>query len=98
MGNVLAVLFTHSRGAYFSVTSFTTYTLTQRSLVAVIQELGREGVLPYSSFFATNQPFNTPLGGLFAQWLVNCIVILAVPSGDAYVFILNSMHLPFFTL
>ena len=56
----------------------------------VIQELGREGILPFSSFFASNRPFNAPLAGLFAQYLVSCIFLIAVPPGDAYIFIVNS--------
>ncbi|KAH8097008.1 amino acid transporter [Cristinia sonorae] len=60
----------------------------------VIQELGRQGVLPFSSFFASNKPFNTPLGGLFAQWLITSFIIAAVPSGDAYHFMLNMSSYP----
>ncbi|KAJ6612557.1 APC amino acid permease [Mycena sp. CBHHK59/15] len=50
----------------------------------VIQELGREGILPYSSFFASNKPFGAPLSGLFTQYLVSCLFVLgprpAMPS------------------
>jgi len=55
----------------------------------VIQELGREGVLPLSSFFASNKPFNAPLPGMFQQWLVTSILVVAVPPGDAFDFMLN---------
>jgi len=68
LGNVLAVLFIHSR---------------------VIRELGREGILPYSSFFASNEPFNAPLPGLFAQWLISSFILISVPPGDAFLFMLN---------
>ncbi|THH27689.1 hypothetical protein EUX98_g6511 [Antrodiella citrinella] len=60
----------------------------------VIQELGREGILPFSSFFASSKPFGTPLAGLFAQWLVTSLVITVVPSGDAYLFMLNMSSYP----
>ena len=60
------------------------------SLRIVIQELGREGVLPFSSFFASNRPFNAPLAGLFTQYLVSCIFLIAVPPGDAYIFLISS--------
>ena len=56
----------------------------------VIQELGREGILPFSSFFASNQPFNAPLAGIFTDYLVSCIYLIAVPPGDAYIFLINS--------
>jgi len=55
----------------------------------LIQELGREGVLPWSSFFASDWPFNTPMAGLFAQWAISSAYILLPPPGDAYLFVLN---------
>ena len=58
-------------------------------LSPVIQELGREGILPYSSIFASSQPFNAPLAGLFAQYLVSCTFLFAVPPGDAYLFLIS---------
>ncbi|PSR78574.1 hypothetical protein PHLCEN_2v7321 [Hermanssonia centrifuga] len=60
----------------------------------VIQELGRERILPFSSFFASNKPFETPLAGLFAQYLVTAFLVVAVPSGDAYLFMLNMSSYP----
>lgn len=30
----------------------------------VNQELGREGILPFSKFWASSKPFNAPLSGL----------------------------------
>ncbi|KAJ7170582.1 high-affinity methionine permease, partial [Mycena crocata] len=53
------------------------------------QELGREGVLPFSKFWASNKPFRSPLAGLALQWFVTIIVILAPPGGDAYNFLLS---------
>ncbi|KAM7189915.1 high-affinity methionine permease [Naviculisporaceae sp. PSN 640] len=60
----------------------------------LVQELGREGVLPFSRFWASNRPFNAPLAGLFEHWLISAIVILAPPPGDAYNFILNLISYP----
>ncbi|KAK7440411.1 hypothetical protein VKT23_017049 [Stygiomarasmius scandens] len=58
------------------------------------QELGREGVLPWSKFWASNKPFNSPLAGLTLQWAVTLIIILAPPGGDAYNFLLNLISYP----
>ncbi|KAF5354599.1 hypothetical protein D9758_011186 [Tetrapyrgos nigripes] len=58
------------------------------------QELGREGVLPWSKFWASNKPFNSPLAGLGLQWAVSLIIILAPPGGDAYNFLLNLISYP----
>lgn len=55
----------------------------------VIQELGREGIPPSSQFFASNKPFNTPMAGLFTQWVVNVLYIIAPPPGDAYLLMVN---------
>ncbi|KAA8903603.1 high affinity methionine permease [Sphaerosporella brunnea] len=60
----------------------------------IVQELGREGVLPFPSFFASNWPFKAPLAGLFEHWLVSVIIMLAPPPGDAYNFILNVITYP----
>jgi len=55
----------------------------------VIQELGREGILPYSWVFASNKPFNAPLAGMATQYLVSCTFLFAVPPGDAYLFLIS---------
>ncbi|OLN81437.1 High-affinity methionine permease 8 [Colletotrichum chlorophyti] len=60
----------------------------------LVQELGREGILPWSRFFASNRPFNAPLAGLFEHWLICVITMLAPPPGDAYDFILNLISYP----
>ena len=55
----------------------------------LVQELGREGILPWSSFFASDWPFHTPLAGSFVQWVVSSTYVLLSPPGDAYLFILT---------
>ncbi|EGC41456.1 high-affinity methionine permease [Histoplasma capsulatum var. duboisii H88] len=60
----------------------------------IIQELGREGVLPFSRFWASNRPFNSPAAGLFEHYLISAIVMLAPPPGDAYNFLLNLISYP----
>ncbi|TGO16881.1 hypothetical protein BTUL_0023g00580 [Botrytis tulipae] len=60
----------------------------------IVQEIGREGILPFSRLWASNKPFNTPFMGLFEHWLVSVIIMLAPPPGDAYNFILNVISYP----
>lgn len=60
----------------------------------IIQQLAREGSLPFSRFFATSRPFNTPFVGLWQHWVICVITILAPPPGDAYNFILNLISYP----
>lgn len=52
----------------------------------LVQELGREGILPFSKLWASNKPLNAPFMGLFEHWLVSVIIMLAPPPGDAYNF------------
>ncbi|KAG6901145.1 hypothetical protein C0995_016511 [Termitomyces sp. Mi166 len=60
----------------------------------VNQELGREGILPFSKFWGSNRPFNAPLAGLAFHWAICLIVIFALPPGDAYSFVINVISYP----
>ncbi|PQE29675.1 high-affinity methionine permease protein [Rutstroemia sp. NJR-2017a WRK4] len=60
----------------------------------IVQEIGREGILPFSRLWASNKPFNTPFMGLFEHWLVSVVIMLAPPPGDAYNFIVNVISYP----
>ncbi|EAZ63087.1 high affinity methionine permease [Scheffersomyces stipitis CBS 6054] len=60
----------------------------------IVQQLGREGALPFSRFFATSRPFSTPFVGLMEHWIVCIITIVAPPPGDAYNFVLNLISYP----
>ncbi|KAF9074561.1 APC amino acid permease [Rhodocollybia butyracea] len=55
----------------------------------VVQELGREGLLPFSAFFASNKPFGAPLAGLFTQYVVSVAFVVLPPPGDAYLFMIS---------
>ncbi|SMN18668.1 similar to Saccharomyces cerevisiae YGR055W MUP1 High affinity methionine permease, integral membrane protein with 13 putative membrane-spanning regions [Maudiozyma saulgeensis] len=60
----------------------------------IIQQLAREGVLPFSNFFASSKPFNSPMVGLFQHFIICLITIIAPPPGDAYNFVLNLISYP----
>ncbi|TFK34251.1 high affinity methionine permease [Crucibulum laeve] len=60
----------------------------------VNQELGKEGILPFSKFWASSWPRNAPLTGLGLHWAVCLIVILCLPAGDAYNFVINVVSYP----
>ncbi|VVT46108.1 uncharacterized protein SAPINGB_P001050 [Magnusiomyces paraingens] len=60
----------------------------------IVQELALDGILPFSRFFASKKPFNSPAAGLFSQWFVSVIIMVAPPPGDAYNFILNVISYP----
>ena len=56
---------------------------------AVKQELAKEGVLPFSRFFASDWPMNAPSGALFLHWLVTTAVIMGSVTSDTYTFVTN---------
>lgn len=60
----------------------------------IIQQLGREGILPFPNFFASSKPFNSPFVGLLQHFIVCVVTIIAPPSSDAYNFILNLISYP----
>ncbi|KAI9825522.1 MAG: hypothetical protein M1819_000514 [Sarea resinae] len=60
----------------------------------IVQELGREGIIPLSRLWASNKPFKSPAAGLFEHWVVSMIILLAPPPGDAYNFLVNLISYP----
>jgi len=52
----------------------------------VIRECGRQGVLPYPKFWASTQPFGTPLGPYALKYVLTILMIVAPPFGDAFDF------------
>ncbi|KAJ5088895.1 hypothetical protein N7456_012511 [Penicillium angulare] len=55
----------------------------------VNQELAKEGVIPLPKFWASNWPFGSPSAGLLLHFIPSFIVIIAIPFGDAYDFIVD---------
>lgn len=58
------------------------------------QEIMRQGFFPYAEMLASNKPFNAPLGALVVHWIPSVLVIL-VPSGNVYKFILDVQMYPY---
>ncbi|KAF2010625.1 amino acid transporter [Aaosphaeria arxii CBS 175.79] len=58
------------------------------------QEFAKEGLLPWSRFWASNKPFNSPSTALFLHWIVTVIVLVAPPPGPAYNFITDLYTYP----
>jgi amino acid transporter len=51
-----------------------------------IRECGRQGVLPWTPFWVSTKPFGTTLGPYAVIWALTALMILAIPSGDAFTF------------
>ncbi|KAK6204832.1 amino acid permease-domain-containing protein [Scheffersomyces amazonensis] len=54
-----------------------------------LRECGRQGVLPFSKYWTSTKPFGTPVLAVFITWIINLIVLLAPPAGDAYNFVVD---------
>ncbi|KAJ5953026.1 Amino acid/polyamine transporter I [Penicillium vulpinum] len=55
----------------------------------MLRECGRQGVLPFTSFWTSTRPFGTPLGPYFVKWSLTVVMILAPPAGDAFSFVVD---------
>jgi amino acid transporter len=55
----------------------------------VNQELAKEGAIPFPRFWASAWPRKSPSAGLLLHFIPSFIVIVAIPFGDAYSFILD---------
>ncbi|RDW73477.1 hypothetical protein BP6252_07384 [Coleophoma cylindrospora] len=60
----------------------------------MIRECGRQGVLPWTNFWASTKPFGTPLGPYTFKWAITALMILAIPTGDAFNFVADLGVLP----
>lgn len=55
----------------------------------VNQELGAQGLLPYSDFWRGSNCRGAPGPGLFLHWLVSVAVIVLPPPGEIYMFLVE---------
>ena len=60
----------------------------------MIRECGRQGVLPFPRFWASTRPFGTPIGPYFVKWFFSVLMILALPAGDAFNFVVDLQVYP----
>lgn len=57
-------------------------------------ELAKHQLLPFSSFFSSLKPFNSPFAGLGLHWLVSAIVLIVPPPGQIYEFVVDLSSYP----
>ncbi|RDW56405.1 hypothetical protein BP6252_14166 [Coleophoma cylindrospora] len=60
----------------------------------ILQELAKDGVLPFSNTFMENRPFKTPIYALILHLGVTILFICAPPAGDAFTFIVSLSSYP----
>lgn len=54
----------------------------------VIQEIARQGFLPFSRIISSSKPFGAPMGALVTHYIPSLLVI-CIPGGKIYSFILD---------
>ncbi|KAF2023273.1 amino acid transporter-like protein [Setomelanomma holmii] len=59
-----------------------------------IRECARQGMLPWPHVWASTQPFGTPFAPILLKWALTCIVILALPFGNASDFLVDLRSYP----
>ncbi|KAK4208435.1 amino acid permease-domain-containing protein [Rhypophila decipiens] len=94
---VAASFFTNVYGQGFFVTRILPFIISLSILgnissqtfaaARVKQEVAKEGILPFSKFFASDWPIQTPTGGLLLHWMFTVALIAGPQSSDAYPFI-----------
>lgn len=55
----------------------------------MIQEIARQGFLPFSNIISSSKPFRSPFGALIVHYIPSMLVIILPPPGDIYTFILD---------
>ncbi|OLN88183.1 High-affinity methionine permease 3 [Colletotrichum chlorophyti] len=60
----------------------------------LLQELAKDGVLPFSNLFMENRPFRTPIYALVLHLGVTILFICAPPAGDAFSFVVSLSSYP----
>jgi amino acid transporter len=60
----------------------------------MIRECARQGVLPWPHIWASTRPFGTPFAPVLLKWALTCTVILALPFGDAFNFLVDLRSYP----
>ncbi|KAJ4983134.1 high-affinity methionine permease [Stagonosporopsis vannaccii] len=59
-----------------------------------IRECARQGVIPWPHLWASTKPFGTPFAPILLKWIMTCIIILALPFGDAFDFLVDLRSYP----
>ncbi|KAJ5535586.1 hypothetical protein N7513_008772 [Penicillium frequentans] len=89
MGKVFGSAAERALSALVAISAFGNVLTVTFAQARVNQELAKEGVIPFPKFWASNWPFGSPSAGLLLHFIPSFIVIITIPFGDAYDFILD---------
>ena len=59
----------------------------------IVQEIARQGFLPFSQFISSSKPFGAPMGALITHYIPSFLVI-SIPTANIYSFILDVESYP----
>ncbi|KIW57734.1 hypothetical protein PV05_02296 [Exophiala xenobiotica] len=74
---------------FIIVSAFGNIAATSFAQARVNQELGSQGLLPFSRFWRSKTATGAPGPGLFLHWLVSVLVIILPPPGEIYTFLVE---------
>lgn len=57
-------------------------------------ELAKNELLPFSKFFASTKPFNSPFAGLGLHWIISALTLILPPPGQIYNFVVDLSSYP----
>lgn len=60
----------------------------------MLREAGRQGVLPFATFWTRVGQFKTPYGPLLLKWCLSAFLVIAVPAGDTFAFLVDLSGYP----
>ncbi|KAG8733650.1 hypothetical protein FRC12_018810 [Ceratobasidium sp. 428] len=64
------------------------------SYARMIREAGRQGVLPYATFWSRVSRFKTPYGPLMLKWGLSVFFLLVTPAKDTFSFLVDLASYP----
>lgn len=89
MGKVFGTAAKRALSVLVALSAFGNVLTVTFAQARVNQELAKEGVIPFPRFWASGWPFGSPSTGLILHFIPSFIVIVAIPFGNAYNFILD---------
>lgn len=64
------------------------------SYARMLREAGRQGVLPFATFWSRVGRFRTPYGPVLLKWTLSTFLVLATPASDTFAFLVDLASYP----
>jgi hypothetical protein len=60
----------------------------------MLREAGRQGVLPFATFWSRVGRFKTPYGPVLLKWALASFMIIVIPASDTFAFLIDLASYP----